>query len=159
MPKLYNLSDKFKNIIEPKLFDDISFLTANQLRATISQRVFTKGNITEGSAGKYVSEPYKKKREKKGRQIAYKDFEMNGDLRKSFKLLKNKKGVCEVGFNNSKEALIAKGQDEQMRRLRGAEGEYNVIFSASEPEIKEATKLAVDKITKTIEKRIKQQFQ
>lgn len=86
-----------------------------------------KGNTT----GQFYTE-YEKKRLSRGRQIAYKDLELEGGLRRSIEVfLDGPRAV--IAIANAEEALIAKGQEAQIGRIRG-EATPAVIFTLSEEE-------------------------
>lgn len=61
---------------------------------------------------------YQRKRALKGRQIAKKDLEFNGGLRRSIEIqVEDEKSVV-LEFNNTDAALIARGQEQQIENIR-----------------------------------------
>lgn len=77
-------------------------------------RIFTRGQTTSGETLRYISKQYKKKREKMGRQVAYKDFYLRGDLFNSLSFIETTPNRIVRGFSNPKTALIAQGVAEQI---------------------------------------------
>ena len=66
-----------------------------------------------GSIGTYASRSYIKKRVKAGRQVAYKDLEFDGDLRRAIQVGNNAAGETVIGFINDKARRIAGYQEDQ----------------------------------------------
>lgn len=100
----------------------IKFLTAGAKFAEglLKDRVFGQGQDSKkASLGDYKSKSWKSKRSKAGKQIAYKDLHFRGDLMNSIVTGKDK-GEAVVYINNDKKYLIARGQEEQIGRIKGA---------------------------------------
>ena len=122
---------------------------ATQAEEIIKDRIFDEGETATGqSFGRYRSS-WKKQRKKKGRQVAYKDLDMTGGLRKSIKVFSGKKKAG-LRFNNDKARLIAEGQEEQIGRGR--------IFVLSEKEADEVVRRTAEYGIRELQKAIKQIF-
>lgn len=82
---------------------------------------------------------YQRKRAKSGRQIAVKDLELTGGLRKSIEtVIENEKSVI-LAFNNDQAAKIARGQENQITNIRAGKtgitkGNGIKIFTFNEKE-------------------------
>lgn len=109
-----------------------------------------KKNIEASGESEFTE--YEKKRLAAGRQIGYKDLEFIGSLRRSIVPAADesnslKRVVCII--NNEKEKLIAEGQEFQIARIRGDEGDRAHIFALSDDErkiLKESTKKALTQL-------------
>lgn len=78
-----------------------------------------KKRINESAAQSLTA--YERKRVNKGRQIAKKDLEFTGGLRRAIETqIENEKSVV-LEFNNNEAALIAKGQEQQITNLRNGQ--------------------------------------
>lgn len=100
--------------------------------------------------------PYERKRVLAGRQVAYKDLEFSGELRRSIQVfIENEKEVV-LAFNNDESALIAAGQEQQITNIRnGRPGTTQgvgatKIFAFSDDEQDEVVEQAVTLITEQI---------
>ncbi len=102
--------------------------------------------------------PYERKRTLAGRQIAYKDLEFNGELRRSIQVFVEDEKSVVLAFNNDESGLIARGQENQITNIRqGRPGTTNhpnptPIFSFNDDEqnfvIDQGVTLIVDQILK-----------
>lgn len=79
---------------------------------------------------------YEKKRLSHGRQIAFKDLEFTGSLRRSIVTATESTRQVACIIINEQDALIAGYQEEQIARIRGGAGRAN-IFALSDTERKE----------------------
>lgn len=77
--------------------------------------------------------PYEKKRVKHGRQIAEKDLEFDGDLRRAMVLGSPAPREVNAIINNARQSQVAGYQEQQIARIRGQSAPV-VIFSPSEDE-------------------------
>lgn len=95
---------------------DIADAMLSALNAGMGQmkfRIFNKGLDAEGnSLGRYTK-AYAKKRERLGRQTAYKDLEVTGSLRRAIEVAKEGNQKVVIAFVNEGEALIAGYQEKQ----------------------------------------------
>ena len=95
---------------------------------------------------------YEKFRISKGRQIEYKDLELEGDLRRSIQCIKSDDGKIVIIIVNEKDANKAHWQEEQIQKIRGSV-ETVKIFAFSEKEfetIKNEGNAHIDQILKKI---------
>lgn len=95
---------------------------------------------------------YEKFRISKGRQIEYKDLELEGDLRRSIQCIKSDDGKIVIIITNEKDANKAHWQEEQIQKIRGSV-ETVKIFAFSEKEfetIKNEGNAHIDQILKKI---------
>lgn len=96
----------------------------NATRGKLSFRVFNKGSDSFNMPfGKYTGQkvgrftPYEYKRVKRGRQIAKKDLEFEGDLRRSIRVVKRQKNSVICVITNKETARIGRYQEEQLSRI------------------------------------------
>lgn len=61
---------------------------------------------------------YQRKRALRGRQIAKKDLELEGGLRRAIEIQVEDEKTVQLAFNNDNAALIAKGQEQQIENIR-----------------------------------------
>ncbi len=116
----------------------------DQLDADLTNRVFNDNVDIYGQPfGKYKSEAYKLFRLRLGRQIANKDFQLFGNLKKSIN--KNYKEK-QLEFNSQLQADKGRGQEDQLNAL---------IFEASDEEVTRS----VQAIEEEYEKRITKIFE
>lgn len=70
------------------------------------------------AAGGLELTAYQRKRALKGRQIAKKDLEFNGGLRRAIEIQVEDEKAVVLEFNNTDAALIARGQEQQIENIR-----------------------------------------
>lgn len=91
--------------------------TRAQVRSLFLTTSKTEKKRINESAGQSLT-AYERKRVNKGRQIAHKDLEFTGGLRRAIETqIENEKSVV-LEFNNDEAALIAKGQEQQITNIR-----------------------------------------
>lgn len=116
----------------------------DQLDADLTNRVFNENVDINGQPfGKYKSESYKAFRLSLGKQIASKDFQVFGNLKKSIR--KNYK-ENQLEFNSTLQADKGRGQEEQLKTQ---------IFEASDEEVTRS----IWAIEEEYEQRIKKIFE
>lgn len=114
--------------INPADVQDMMTSALNSSMALMKRRIFNVNEDVEGkNFGKYVSKSYKKRRKAKGRQVAKKDLEMTGQLRKSIQLEKAPEGARVVSLSPKID-----WQEVQVGRLRGTG--RAIIFTFNEIE-------------------------
>lgn len=140
-------------------FSDAMFSAINSGMGLMKQRIFNRGEDADGnSLGKYVGKKtnvtakkfggnkklqknfigegalteYEKFRVAHGRQVAYKDLEVDGSLRRSIETVKDSNGKVTIAIVNPETARIAGYQEEQIGKIRGTG--IARIFSLSESE-------------------------
>lgn len=100
--------------------------------------------------------PYQRKRVNKGRQIARKDLEFFGSLRRAIETQAEGEKAAVIQFNNFKAAAIAKGQEVQITNIRSGQpgttkGVGDRIFtldSSEREQVNEQGKLLIKQILK-----------
>ena len=112
-------------------------------------RVFGRGETTSGDTLRYLSARYKKKREKMGRQVGYKDFYLTGDLFNSMAFIEETNTRIVRGFSSAKTALIAQGVAEQIDLQK------DDIWGLSKTEVDNANKEFIAGVKRIINKAIK----
>lgn len=113
-------------------FSDAMFGALNSGAGLMKRRIFNLGEDAEGNRLGTYRKQYAKKRVKQGRQIAYKDLEVEGALRRSIETVKVDNAKVVIAIVNPQTALIAGYQEEQVGRLRG--GGIAKIFTLSQAE-------------------------
>jgi len=126
--------------------NQIQTAACNEVESRIANRVFVRGLATDRrQIGKYKDGPYKKLRQKEGRQTSKVDLEMTGSLRRSL-VVGTSGGNVVLGFNRAEEATIAAKNEERYKKD---------IFAPSKTEVR-AGNLAV---TREIDYIVKTQLQ
>lgn len=144
-------TDENKNV--PPSFSDALHSGMNACKGLMTQRIFNAGEDAENkSLGVYIGPKvkargskdderltvYERYRSKKGRQIGYKDLEMEGSLRRSIIVAYD--GKIEIVIDNEESALIAAGQERQIGNIRAGQNansgvaEPAAIFAPSQEE-------------------------
>lgn len=140
-------------------FSDAMFNAINSGMGLMKQRIFNKGlDADNNTLGKYIGKKgkvtskkysgfkklqknlvgetdlteYEKFRVAHGRQVEYKDLEVDGGLRRSIETVKSDSGKVVIAIVNPENALIAGYQEDQVGRIRGTG--IARIFSLSEDE-------------------------
>lgn len=107
--------DNLRKAFEANL-PNMLFNAANVGSAEMQWRVFNQGKAADNSVQHYRSSYYKRLRTEVGRQVAYKDWILSGDLFNSLGLRLRGKDVIEYAFNSRRQAEIA-GYQEQARQV------------------------------------------
>lgn len=95
---------------------NIQLVAMKRGEAEMKLRIFDEGRSTNGaSLGNYRSESHKRKRVRRGRQIASKDLELEGDLRRSI-TTGQQDGKAVLGITTNRQRIIAEGQERQIGR-------------------------------------------
>lgn len=123
---------------------DILFIAVNEVSSDFQIRIFNSEigyRDTKGNAPKPTySDPYKKVRERKGRQTKVVDLEFTGALRRSIKTVREQTGVKFI-LSSEQESKIST----YLEKYRGTK-----IFDLSESEQKRITEIAVELMIKDI---------
>jgi len=80
----------------------------------MEQRVFQRGETITGEQLYYLSDRYKSKREKFGRQVDYKDFYFSGNLFNSLTFIETSNQRVVYGFSSPDTAEVAWGVTDQI---------------------------------------------
>ena len=104
-------------VIEQEIPNSL-FNAANLAAANMQRRVFNHGKTVQGITLRYRSEQYKRKRIKKGRQVAYKDFIFEGNLFNSLQYLNQGGRSISYGFGSNTTSDIANYVSEQEDLVR-----------------------------------------
>lgn len=143
---------QIKAALETGDFSDALVAGLNAGAAILKRRVFNQSLAADGSSlGPYYSEQYERDRVRKGRQVARKDLEFHGPLRRSIEVIAVNQTRAEVRITNAKNADIARYQEQQIANLRAgrpaneASGDRVPIFefSPTEEEIVQTTTVAL----------------
>lgn len=119
----------------------------SRLEGEIKQRIFNRGEAADGTAiGNYRSRQHIGRRQSTGRQTAYKDLELSGELRRSIQIGKSG-GKNSLGFTTDRSRLIAEAQQTPLQTGK-------IIFAASEREIELTTQSYVDEIQFALRKQL-----
>lgn len=107
---------------------------AMDAKALVQSRVQEKGlNAEEASLGIYTSEPYKKQRQKKGRQVAHVDLTMTRGGAGMF----GSTGLVEQSFENGIARVVVAGKDEFTQdKLEWNSERYGDVLAVSAAEEK-----------------------
>lgn len=100
-------------------------VAAIALLEEMKRRIFVDGyNASESEIGSYVSDWYKRERQKRGLQTGYVDLKFTGKLEKDFTLIKRNGKVFGFGFVTDRSAALADN----------LENRYGKVFELSESE-------------------------
>lgn len=141
-----------KEVFENRRFGDVLVTALNTGNGLMQQRIFTQNEDIEGqSFGQYVGRKrkarligsenrtqnkrnkalagleltsYQRKRKLAGRQIAKKDLEFHGGLRRSIETVVENERSAILAFNNVESTKIAHGQEQQITNIRNGQKGY-----------------------------------
>lgn len=91
-----------------------------QVRSLFGTKSKTDKKRIKASAGLELTS-YQRKRANKGRQIAKKDLEFMGGLRRAIETQIENEKAAVLEFNNDEAAKIAKGQEQQIENIRNGQ--------------------------------------
>lgn len=131
----------FKNWLLNEFQRDIYVREVQRLTAQITNRVQNKGKDAFGGMFTPYSEKYKKKREKRGMQTAYKNFTFEGFMWRDFGIKKAEKNKVILG---------GKTEDGQDKIYWNSQREKKKIIQPSQEEIKFLTKQVNDAIMQAL---------
>lgn len=134
--KTYQIAANLEACIRQKI-KDVEILAANEYKKVITERVFKFGlDADNRKLGSYRSESYKKKRQKEGRQINYKDLQMTDEFRNDLDIGEFD-GKTAVGFTSERSETIVRGQEKQLdiEIFSTNEEEVEIVFENIEPEL------------------------
>lgn len=101
------------------VFSDALVAGFNAGMGVMKRRIFNQSLDTSGtSLGPYFSEQYERDRVRRGRQVARKDLEMDGTLRRAIEVITVNNTRAEIRITNEESALIARYQEQQIFNLR-----------------------------------------
>jgi len=124
-------------------------ITAFEVSAMHKQRVFNRGEGSQGERLNYKSEYWKDRRKAKGRQVDYVDFEFEGTLRRSLKVGLDDKDQTAYGVDTSQNTNIS-----NQKLLNAINDRFDNFMAVSDEEIKKAEETAQRYATETIIKAI-----
>jgi hypothetical protein len=175
--------DGLKEAYENGNFADALIGALNTGNGLMQQRVFSQTEDVEGNSfGQYVGKKrkvktkptsnrtqakrnkaiegqfltsYQRKRASKGRQVAKKDLEFSGGLRRAIETQAENEKTAVIQFNNSEAAKIAKGQEAQITNIRNGgkgttKGEGIKIFSLNNIEKETVIEQGAELITQIL---------
>lgn len=100
-------------------YSDALIAGLNAGMGIMKRRIFNQSLDANGeSLGPYYSEQYERDRLRSGRQVARKDLEFQGSLRRSIEVVVINGRRAEVRITNLENALIAGYQEQQIYNLR-----------------------------------------
>jgi hypothetical protein len=100
-------------------FSDALVAGLNAGMGVMKRRIFNQSLDAEGqSLGPYFSEQYERDRRRKGRQIARKDEEMTGQLRRAIEVIAVNNTAAEIRITNEQDTNKARWQEQQIANLR-----------------------------------------
>lgn len=100
-------------------FSDALVAGLNAGMGAMKRRIFNQSLDANGqSLGPYISAPYKRKRSKAGRQIARKDEEFHGTLRRAIEVVTVSNVKVEMRFTDDRSADIGRWQEQQVYNIR-----------------------------------------
>lgn len=102
-------------------FSDALFSALNAGMGKMKFRIFNKGMDADGNGLGAYTKQYGKRRDKAGRQIAYKDLEMEGSLRRSIEMARVDSKQVMIAITNEETALIAGYQEQQIANIRAGQ--------------------------------------
>lgn len=124
------------------VFSDALVSGLNAGMALMKRRIFNQSLDARGeSLGPYYSEQYERDRARKGRQIAKKDLEFNGSLRRAIEVVTVDNTKAEIRITDLDQADIARWQEQQIANLRAGRNANDVsglkvpIFELNETEL------------------------
>lgn len=124
--------------------DRIEIPALSEFLGSYLNRIFKRGLSSDGRRiGIYVSN-WAKTRQKRGRQIAYKDLFFTGELRNSIQIGKSSNDNV-IGFVNDTARKISEGQQGQTGKD---------IFTATETELKRLDKAIVKNLDREIKRHL-----
>lgn len=141
-----------KNFFETGDFSDALVAGLNAGMGLMKRRIFNQSLAADGtSLGPYYSEDYERYRVRRGRQVARKDLEVEGSLRRSIEVVAVNNQRAECRITNEENAKIARYQEQQIYNLRNdlpanqASGGRVPIFefSETETEVSQSTTIAL----------------
>lgn len=123
------------------VFSDALVAGLNAAMGLMKRRIFNQREDAEGfTLGPYISEQYKRKREKAGRQVDRKDLEFEGDLRRTIEVVSVNNTRAHIRITNTENAQIAVYLEQQIANIRAGRpanapsGERVPIFTLNETE-------------------------
>lgn len=121
--------DIIKEYLRTDFTQDVMLIGAQDLSATIGNRVEETGILASGNKSSYKSEQYKRKRSEKGLQTAYKDYSFTREMWSGFGIttrenlkvtLGGKTRASQDKINwNSKREIIINPNDDELKDLVG----------------------------------------
>jgi len=101
------------------VFSDALVAGLNAAMAIMKRRIFNQSMAADGSSlGPYFSEQYERDRRREGRQVARKDLEFEGTLRRAIEVVSVNNTRAEIRITSDASADIARWQEQQIFNLR-----------------------------------------
>lgn len=134
--------DQLRILIQSGAVSDALVAGLNAGKAAMQRRIFNQSLAADGSSlGPYYSDQYARDRTRQGRQVANKDLEFTGTVRRSIEVVAVNNSRAEIRFTDDNSADIARWQEQQIYNLRNnlpaneASGGSVPIFTLSPLEI------------------------
>lgn len=107
----------------------------------------TQNKRNQNIAGLYLTS-YQRKRARAGRQIAKKDLEFTGGLRRAIETVVESETAAVLEFNNSDAAIIAHGQEAQLTRIKSVAMRIFTLNKTEKEQVNEQALLLIKQILK-----------
>lgn len=101
----------------------------------MTQRIFDRGQNSDGFQFKYKSATHRKKRRNAGKQVSFVDFKFTNDLQSDFRGSSNLSSVKPTRINDETFRIELNRINNQEKR-QGLDEEFNDVFSISDEEVK-----------------------
>jgi len=108
--RLMNRMAEATRVNMPNILFNAMLVSANNME----WRVFNRGTTINGSTLRYRSAPYKKRREKRGRQVEYKDFQMTDNMFNSLNVIGQSETKVTYGFASDETSGVARNVTDQI---------------------------------------------
>lgn len=111
--------ERLRILVQSGAVSDALVAGLNAGMAAMKRRIFNQSLAVDGSGlGKYFSDQYERDRQREGRQVANKDLEFTGTLRRSIEVVTINNSRAEIRFTDGGSADIARWQEQQIYNLR-----------------------------------------
>lgn len=111
--------EQLRLLVQSGAVSDALVAGLNAGMAAMKRRIFNQSLAVDGSSlGKYFSDPYERDRVREGRQVAHKDEEFTGTLRRAIEVVSVNNTRAEIRLTDGRSADIARWQEQQIYNLR-----------------------------------------
>lgn len=131
----------FNRALKPALQQSV-VIGLSSGRAILDRRIFFNGLDSNNSKiGSYKTRSYKEYRERRGRQTAFVDLRLEGDLQNSMQVIPISENETGIGFLNDFEADKARWNEDRFEKD---------IFEFSDTELNQVLNIIVDELGRII---------
>lgn len=111
--------ERLRLLVQTGAVSDALVAGLNAGMAAMKRRIFNQSLAVDGSSlGKYFSDPYERERTREGRQVATKDLEFTGTVRRAIEVVTVNNSRAEIRLTDAASADIARWQEQQIYNLR-----------------------------------------